>query len=103
MGKRVVKYRRPYLNGYKVLYKGRRFWVFEISNQTPFGGAEEFYNLIAYDCLNDCILITAVLENNKITGDIPVGQDSLEVTGKDVSEFLARTLHAWKRVDPSFR
>ena len=44
-----LDYIYPDLNGHKVLYKGKRFWIFEISKEFPFRGYEEFCDVIVYD------------------------------------------------------
>ena len=51
-----MKYTPPSLNGNKVIYKGKRYWIFE-TNENDFGGFDNSYcDLIFYDKLYDGIL-----------------------------------------------
>lgn len=42
-------YIRPKLDDHKVLYKGLRYWVFEISKDFPWDGLEEHCSVAVFD------------------------------------------------------
>ena len=83
------KYIRPELFGHKVLYKGLRYWVFEVDADFPFDGLEKYGELVLYDCL----YLYAITSGKKgsdgvIRGSVQFGQSSIEVSGKSLEEFI---------------
>lgn len=93
----TINYTRPKLNGHPILYKGRRFWAFEVSDQFPYNREEEFSDVVVYDCLNEVVMISGKRgKDGSLTGYVPVGQDGIEVTGKDVKDFVDNAWATWK-------
>ncbi len=45
----MSKYERPTLNGQRVPYKGRRFWVVEVDAQEPFGDFHDDADYLIWD------------------------------------------------------
>jgi len=43
------RYIPPVLNGHKILYKGKRYLVFEVSSEYPYEGYEEFCEFVIFD------------------------------------------------------
>lgn len=82
-------YAYPSLAGHNVLYKGRRYWVFEISSKNPYEGFEADCNTLVYDKSLDTPV--AYCERNKdgsITGYMDFGQASIDVSGKDAKDLV---------------
>lgn len=99
----AAKYTRPILSGHKVLYKGLRFWIFEISKDFPFNGIEEYANLVVYDCLKDYVMIDGVQDpDGSVTGFIQIGQGGIDIGGRDARQFLDHAVAQWKQLDDQF-
>lgn len=75
------KYIYPDLNGHNVLYKGKRFWVFEISSEFPFEGYETSCQVIVYDKEYGCEIAGAEKSTNGYSGSLIGPQDSVDVSG----------------------
>lgn len=85
----MKKYIRPKLTGHKVLYKGLRYWVFEVSPAFPFESYEDYYNIVLYDCLHDGVITGGKIgEDGVIHGDVQFGQGKIDVSGKTLIEFI---------------
>jgi hypothetical protein len=85
-----MKYSKPTLNGHKVHYKGRRFWVFEVSQEFPFLGAEKIDKIVVFDGLYSVDICWCHLnEKGEYEGVIPYGQHQLDVSGKTVKDLVA--------------
>lgn len=83
------RYKKPILNGHKVLYKGRRYWVFEVSKEFPFHGCEDIDKIVVYDGVyNNEIAWCHVDEKGEYIGGVPCGQHLLGVSGKNVRELV---------------
>ena len=62
-----MKYTQPKLNGNNVIYKGKRYWIFE-SNENDFQGFNKSdCELIFYDKLYDGVLALITKVNTKKT------------------------------------
>jgi len=96
------KYIYPDLNGHKVLYKGKRFWVFEISSEFPFKGMEEFCQVIVYDKGYGCEVAGAEKTANGYCGSLIGPQDSVEVSGCSPEELVDSVIHASRYYERHF-
>ena len=91
----MKKYIRPKLTGHKVLYKGLRYWVFEVSPAFPFEGYEDYYGIVLYDCLHDGVITGGRMgDDGFIRGDVQFGQGNIEVSGKTLNEFIQNSIAA---------
>ena len=81
------KYIPPTLSGHKVLYKSRRFWIFEIDKEHPYESFEESYALIVYDNLERC---PAAFCQKDLSGDLNLGTFpyGMSVSGKDYDSLI---------------
>jgi hypothetical protein len=85
----TISYLKPKLNGHNVLYKGRRYWVFEVSEDFPFYGSEEIDKIIVYDGVYDKdVCWCHVNEKGEFEGSVPYGQHGLPVSGKTVRDLV---------------
>ena len=68
----------PALAGYKPLYKGRRYWVFENEPERPFEGWTgdmSLFRILLYDRLLETLLAAGTwIEDGSIYGEILWGQ-----------------------------
>ena len=92
----------PDLNGHKVLYKGKRFWVFEISSEFPFNGMEEFCQVIVYDKEYGCEIAGAENSTNGYFGSLIGPQESVEVSGGSPVELLDSVIYASRNYEKHF-
>jgi hypothetical protein len=60
----MITYKQPKLNGHKILYKGRRFIAFEISEKFPYESCEDRYNFAIFDGLYDATLAVGIINPN---------------------------------------
>jgi len=96
------KYIYPDLNGHKILYKGKRFWVFEISSEFPFKGMEEFYQVIVYDKEYGWDIAGAQKNANGYSGSLIGPQESVEVSGESPVELLDSVIYAIRKYERHF-
>ena len=96
------KYTYPDLSGHKILYKGKRFWVFEISSEFPFKGMEEFCQIIVYDKEYGCEIAGAASSANGYYGSLIGPQDSVEVSGSSPVELLDSVIRAMRNYEKHF-
>jgi hypothetical protein len=96
------KYIYPALNGHRVLYKGKRFWVFEIGSEFPFNGIEKFCEVIIYDKEYGCEIAGAKKSANGYCGSLIGPQDSVEVSGSSSVELLDSVIDASRRYEKHF-
>jgi hypothetical protein len=91
----MSKYTPPKLNGHKILYKGKRYWVFEIDKDHPFENMEDVCSIIVYDKFCDGIASYCnYRDDGTIIGDIPYSQQSIDIEGKDGRE-IAGLVDSW--------
>ena len=64
----------PHLKGYKPLYKGRRFWVFQNDPDNPYEGWTGEWNILAYHRPCETVVATGNWEDDEISGEIVWGQ-----------------------------
>ena len=87
--KRRTKYTRPKLSGHKVLYKGLRYWAFEVSAEFPFEGFEKYGEFVLYDCFFDYTITYGKKGlDGVIRGEVQYGQGSIDVSGITVKDFI---------------
>lgn len=86
--KNLSRYSRPNLHGHKTLYKGKRYWVFEVSSEYPFEGYEEEFSLVLYDCLYGGVITGGKMEEGKLKGYIQFGMGSIDVSGVTLRDFI---------------
>lgn len=96
------KYTYPDLKGHKVLYKGKRFWVFEISSQFSFNGMEEFCKVIVYDKEFGCEIAGADNSANGYAGTLIGPQECVEVSGSSPVELVESVINASRNYEKHF-
>ena len=85
----TIPYSKPKLNGHKVLYKGRRYWVFEVSDEFPYGGSEKIDKIVVYDGVYDTdVCWCHINDKGEFEGSVPYGQHTLGVSGTTVRDLV---------------
>ena len=84
----MPRYTPPILNGHNVVYKSKRYWIFEIDKDHPYETFETHYELIVYDKLE---AYPAAFCHKNLTGDLNLNtfQDNLSVSGYDYKSLIA--------------
>ena len=91
------RYTEPKLKNHKILYKGKRYWVFEIDKEHPFENMEDVCSIIVYDKFCDGIACYCnYKEDGTMVGDIPYSQQSIDVEGKDGRD-ISSQVDYWTR------
>jgi hypothetical protein len=91
------RYTEPKLKNHKILYKGKRYWVFEIDKEHPFENMEDVCSIIVYDKFCDGIACYCnYKEDGTIVGDIPYSQQSIDIEGKDGRD-ISSQVNYWTR------
>ena len=86
-------YKSPALDGHKILYKGKRFWIFEISMKYPFQGYEGVEDrVIIYDKVYGAPVACVVKNKVGFDGKLTDTMDTVEVGGKSLQDLLANTI-----------
>ena len=92
----------PDLKGHKVIYKGKRFWIFEISKEFPFQGYEEFCDVIVYDKKDGAEMAGAKKTSTGFIGSLIGPRESIEVSGSSPIELLDCAIHYWRFYEKHF-
>ncbi len=94
----MSRYMSPKLNGHAVIYKGRRFWIFDISEFHPFFGHEAHCDVIVFDKLHNCPIgfCDRNLNCNVSLGTI---QESFPVYGSSPEQLIVEVKKALKAFD----
>lgn len=83
------RYIRPELDGHKVLYKGLRYWVFEVSAECPWEGLEGYWTIAVFDGeFGVTVAYCNEVVDAGFEGYIEWGQSGLPVSGKDIKELV---------------
>ena len=90
-------YSYPKLYGHKILYKGRRYIIFEMNAEHPYEGYERFNSIALWDGEQRSICAFADrLTNGKLTGHLAFTMDKVEVNGDTPREFIDETIRMWQ-------
>lgn len=92
-----MRYSFPKLNGHKILYKGRRYIMFEMNAVHPYEGYERFNSIALWDDEQRSICAFADrLTNGKYTGHLAFAMDLVEVNGDTPRQFIDESIRLWK-------
>jgi hypothetical protein len=90
-------YKRPLLKNHKVLYRGKRYWVFEVDNENPYESAEIASSLVVFDKLYGAIAAFCnQINGSGYEGVIPIGQNSIEIKAENIRALVAEVIY-WDR------
>ena len=96
------KYLYPDIKDHKVLYKGKRFWIFEISSEFPYQGYEEHCEVIVFDKGNGVDLACVKKTAYGYAGSLIGPQDSVSVSGNSPIELLESVINAMRMYERHF-
>ena len=87
----------PKLYGHKILYKGRRYIMFEMNAEHPYEGYERFNSIVLWDGEQRGICAFADrLPNDKFSGYLAFTMDKVEVKGDTPRQFIDETIRVWR-------
>ena len=94
----LSKYSQPKLTDHKVLYKGKRYWVFEIDKEHPYENYEKDCNCVVFDKFyGGCVISWCnKLEDGSFKGIVSYGQGSIEVDGRTPKELVDSVVSTYK-------
>ena len=92
-----MRYSFPKLNGHKMLYKGRRYIMFEMNAEHPYEGFEVSNSIALWDGEQSNICAFGDrLTNGKYTGHLAFAMDKVEVNGDKPRQFIDESIRLWK-------
>jgi hypothetical protein len=79
----------PKLDGHKILYKGRRYIMFEMNTEHPYEGYEAFNSIALWGggCGSVCAFADR-LPNGKLLGNLAFTMDMVEVKADTPRQFI---------------
>jgi uncharacterized membrane protein len=90
-------YSYPKLYGNKILYKGRRYIMFEMNAEHPYEGYESFSSIALWDSNQSNICAFADrTSNGQLTGHLAFTMDKVEVNGDKPRQFIDETVRLWR-------
>jgi len=85
----MLFYKTPVLSNHNILYKGKRYWIFEVSKDHPFEGYESISSFVLFDRRLNVVLAWGELDDEDgYIGGVPYGPHVLDVRGKTAKEFV---------------
>lgn len=86
----MSKYSFPDLSNKLVIFNGRRFKAFRVSQSTPFDGMEEDFDFVVWDGLHDAAMSAGNVDSNGThTGVLVFSQVEIEIEPAcDISSFI---------------
>ena len=92
----------PAIKDHKVLYKGKRFWIFEISSEFPYQGYEKHCDVIVYDKSYGAEIACVRKTANGYVGSLTGTMDSVSVSGGSPIELLESVINAMRSYERHF-
>jgi hypothetical protein len=87
------KYCYPELNHHLVLYKGKRYWAFEIDEDHPYENYEQACSIIIFDKLCGGVAASVdKLPDSTYKGYIPYSQQSIDIYGKTIQDIVYQVI-----------
>lgn len=92
----------PKLNGHRTLFKGKRFYVFEVSTECPFEGYEAEADVVVFDKLYGDVVATC---DRNLNCDVTVGFGpmSVPVYGANPKRLVLEVKKALKTLEQLMR
>jgi len=98
------RYSEPKLNGQKILYKGKRYWVIEMDKKLSFDYVEDACDAIVYDkYYGASVVFVTYLKDGTLKGDMPYGQGTIDMYAKDAKEMASEVLRWEKWVEKQWK
>lgn len=93
------KYCFPDLSNKRLLYVGRRYIAFSVSQSQPFKGYESDYNFVIWDGMYDAaVAVGMVMDDGTVTGELAFSHVEIDIpTAKSMREFILQTRKAQER------
>ena len=98
----VSRYTPPELSGHKILFKGKRFWIFEISKEYPFEDFEVSCEIVLFDKVAAAPIAFARRALDGFEVALSFTMDHVEVNGATPQELLANAIEMTRRYERHF-
>ncbi len=102
MGSSKSNYTYPEIKDHKILYKGKRFWIFEISSAFPYKGEQQRFDVIVYDKHYGADIAGVRKTANGYVGSLIGTMDSVSASGKSPIELLENVINAMRDYERHF-
>ena len=102
MGSSKSNYTYPEIKDHKVLYKGKRFWIFEISLEFPYKGEQDYFDVIVYDKHYGADIAGVRKTSDGYVGVLIGAMDSVSVSGKSPIDLLESVINAMRMYERHF-
>lgn len=95
-------YTYPEIKDHKVVYKGKRFWIFEISAEFPYEGKQDFFDVIVYDKSYGIDIAGVRKTSDGYVGELIGPMDHVDVSGKLPIDLLESVINAMRMYERHF-
>ena len=86
----------PNIDKKQIIYKARRYIMFQISPEYPYEGYEAFNSIVLWDGEFGRICAFAdLLPSGKLTGHLAFTMDKVEVKGDTPRQFIDENIRLW--------
>ena len=95
-------YTKPKLNGHRILYAGKRYYVFEVDEDHPYEDCETHCDLVIFDksdeIYNGVTAWCKKLPDGGFEGATPLGQGVYPFSAKTIKELVERYIEAERHI-----
>ena len=100
----MAVYLNPPLNGHKVLYKGKRYRMFEVSADHPFENYEGTCQFLIFDKSISAVCGWCNLsDDGTYLGYIQYGQGSIDFNGKTPKELVQQMVYWYNWIERTWK
>ena len=83
-----------------ILYKGRRYWVFEVNNENPFQNYEGTCQFLVFDKKVGCVCAWGnYAKNELLNGYIQYGQGCIDFEANSPKDFVEKMVKWYKWIE----
>lgn len=95
----MKKYNFPNLSNHKIIYKGRRYIAFQISQLNPFETMEDFADFVVWDGLYDAAVSYGTINaKSDFEGELAFSHVEIEIdTSKNIRDFVKNSIRSQLR------
>ena len=94
---KYARYSSPKIEGQKILYKGRRYWVIEMDKKLPFELCENICDAVVYDRVYGAVVVyVTYLKDGKLRGDMAYGQGTIDMYADNARDMASEVMR-WEK------
>ncbi len=99
-------YTKPELNGHQVLYAGRRYYVFEVSNNYPYEDCETHCDLVIFDksdeLCNGVVAWCKKMPDGGFECETPLGQAIYQFSADSIADLVKVYIKVEKDIQKNY-